>query len=55
MTGDEDTVMSQEHYQMAVMFLSYALQRIGYRDMMVMEAYPDVMNDDDYWYAMNAI
>lgn len=54
-TGGEDTVMSEEHYRMAVMFLSYALRSIGYRDVTVTDEYPDVTNDDDYRYATNAM
>jgi len=47
--------MSQDHYQIVVMFLSDALQRIGYWDVTVTNQYLDVMDDDDYWYAMNAM
>jgi len=53
-SGVEETMMSQEHARIAVMFLSDSLRRIGYRDVTVSTQYPDVTDDDDYRYATNA-
>jgi len=54
-TGVEDTTMSEEHSRIAVMFLSEALRRIGYRDVTVTNRYPDVAEDAEYRYATNAM
>jgi len=54
-TGVEDTAMTEQHYRMAVMFLSDMLRKVGYRDVIVTTQYPDVTDDDDYRYATNAM
>jgi hypothetical protein len=47
----KSTAMSSRHYRLSYMFLTKMLQRIGARDVLVVDDYPDVDNDDEY---MNA-
>jgi hypothetical protein len=54
-SGKEETTLNKEHYRIAVMFLTDMLRRIGLRDIIVTEQYPDVSNDDDFTYATNAL
>jgi hypothetical protein len=54
-SGKEDTTMSEKHYRIAAMFLADMLRRIGHRDIIVNERYPDVMDDDAFYHATNAV
>jgi hypothetical protein len=54
-TGVEDTVMTQEHYRMSVIFLAAMLRRIGHRDITVTIPYPNVDDDHEYLFASNAM
>jgi hypothetical protein len=54
-SGKEDTRMSQKHYRIAAMFLSYMLCRIAHRDITVSKRYPDVDDDEEFRYATNAL
>lgn len=59
--GDEDeddkdsstTVLSQRHYRLTVILFAKMLTKIGYRDITVMDEYPDLTNDDDFMFASN--
>jgi hypothetical protein len=54
-TGKEDTVMSEKHHRITVMFLAQMLCTIGHRDITVTEMYPDVSNNNDFYYSTNAL
>ena len=54
-SGKEDTIMSEKHYRISVMFLAAMLREIGHRDIIVTEPYPDVSINDDFYYATNAL
>jgi hypothetical protein len=54
-TGHEDTMMSEKNYCITIMFLAYALRKIGFRDITVTTRYPDITNNDEYHHATNAM
>ena len=54
-SGKEDTIMSEKHYRIAVMFLADMLRRIGHRDITVTVPYPDLEDDADFACATNAL
>ncbi|KIL55667.1 hypothetical protein M378DRAFT_17747 [Amanita muscaria Koide BX008] len=54
-TGKEDTVMSQEHYRIAVMFLSSMLACMNHRGITVTDNYPDLTSDNAFRLATNAL
>ncbi|KAM6490423.1 hypothetical protein JOM56_014096 [Amanita muscaria] len=54
-SGKEDTVMSEKHYRIAVMFISCMLKTINYRGITVTTPYPDVTDDPEFNFATTAI
>ena len=52
-SGKEDTVLTEKHYRMTVMFLAEMLKRIGHRDIIVTDQYPSLVDDQEYKYATN--
>ncbi|KIL64797.1 hypothetical protein M378DRAFT_178583 [Amanita muscaria Koide BX008] len=54
-SGKEDTVMSEKHYRIAVMFISCMLKTINYRGITVTTPYPDVTDDTEFNFATTAI
>ncbi|KAM6490943.1 hypothetical protein JOM56_013563 [Amanita muscaria] len=54
-SGKEDTVMSEQHYRIAVMFISCMLKTINYRGITVTTQYPDVTDDTEFNFATTAM
>jgi hypothetical protein len=54
-SGKEETVMSQKHYRITVIFLAFMLREIGHRDITVGNEYPDVEDEDEFLFATNVL
>jgi hypothetical protein len=52
-TGKEDTILPEKQYRLTVMFLAEMLRRIGHRDIIVTNRYPNLADDLEYKYATN--
>ena len=48
-----DTVLSERHYRATVMLFAKMLSMIGYRDLIVRDEYPDLMDEEDFMFASN--
>ena len=52
-SGKEDTVLTEKHYRMTVMFLAEMLKCIGHQVIIVTDQYPSLADDQEYKYATN--